>query len=111
MKEVLRHICDTNRVIALSELFLGNKDCYALAIHFAYHIECLPYKLRFRDTTLKIPHERKTQYRKSFSSNLQSQVCRGSFVSIFEQRKRQQIFYQNLLPYLVETRGIEPLTS
>jgi len=46
MKESLRHICDTNRAIALSELFLGNKDCPALAIYFAYHIECLPYKSR-----------------------------------------------------------------
>lgn len=34
MKESLRHITDTNRVIALSELFLGNKDCPALAIYF-----------------------------------------------------------------------------
>ena len=46
MKESLRHIRDTNRVIASSELFLGNKDCPALAIHLAYHIECLPYKSR-----------------------------------------------------------------
>lgn len=45
MKESLRHISDTNRVIALSGLFLGNKDCPALAIYFTYHIECLPYKL------------------------------------------------------------------
>ena len=34
MKESLRHITDTNRVIALSELFLGNKDCPALTIYF-----------------------------------------------------------------------------
>lgn len=34
MKELLRHITDTNRFIALSELFLGNKDCPALAIYF-----------------------------------------------------------------------------
>ena len=27
------------------------------------------------------------------------------------EEKRQQTFYQNLLPYLVEMRGIEPLTS
>ena len=47
MKESLRHISDTNRVIALSELFLVNKDCPALAIYFTYHIECLPYKSRF----------------------------------------------------------------
>ena len=47
MKESLRHIRDTNRVIASSELFLGNKDCPALAIHLAYHIECLPYKSKY----------------------------------------------------------------
>ena len=47
MKESLRHICDTNRVIVLSELFSGNKDCPALAIKFAYHIECSPYNPRF----------------------------------------------------------------
>ena len=57
MKESLRHIRDTNRVIASSELFLGNKDCPALAIHLAYHIECLPYKSRFSDipTNRKMP--------------------------------------------------------
>jgi hypothetical protein len=33
MKESLRHIGDTNRVIALSERFLGNKDGPAFAVN------------------------------------------------------------------------------
>ena len=34
MKESRRHIGDTIRVIALSELFLGNKDDPSLALNF-----------------------------------------------------------------------------
>ena len=34
MKESLRHIGDTNRVIALSELFLSNKDSPTIAFNF-----------------------------------------------------------------------------